>query len=108
MLKLGLKNLTIWDKSLDLVKSINDFCEKLTESEKYIIATQLKRSVISVSSNIAKGYARKLSKDTLMFLDIVRSSLVEIDTQIEICIILKYVNKDHILELSDLINHTFA
>ena len=108
MLNLSHKNLTTWEKSLELVKSIYEFCDKIPEKEKYIIIPQLKRAAISVSSNIAEGYARKSKLETKRFLDIARSSLVEIDTQITICIKLGYIKESDILDLSDLLNHTFA
>ena len=108
MLKLGHKKLNTWNKSLELVSAIYDFCDKLPDKEKYIIIPQLKRAAISVSSNIAEGYARKSSKETKRFLDIARSSIVEIDTQIIICLKLKYVQENEITELSNTINHTFA
>ena len=108
MLKLGHKKLNTWNKSLELVSAIYDFCDKLPNKEKYIIIPQLKRAAISVSSNIAEGYARKSKKETLRFLDFARSSLVEIDTQVIICIKLQYVKEEEIADLSDLINHAFA
>ncbi|MBK7106823.1 MAG: four helix bundle protein [Ignavibacteriae bacterium] len=52
MLNLSHKNLTTWEKSLELVKEIYLFCDKLPDKEKYIIIPQLKRAAISVSSNI--------------------------------------------------------
>ena len=108
MLNLSHKNLTTWEKSLELVKSIYEFCDKIPEKEKYIIIPQLKRAAISVSSNIAEGKARKSKLETKRFLDIARSSLVVIDTQILISIKLGYTTEQNILELSELLNHTFA
>lgn len=108
MLKLGHKKLITWGKSLELVKSIYTFCDKLPDTEKYIIIPQLKRAAISVSSNIAEGYARNTQKKTKRFLDISRSSLVEIDMQITICIKLNYIHEEEIEELSELINYNFA
>ena len=108
MLKLGHKNLTTWEKSLELVKEIYLLCEKLPKEEAFILSSQLKRAAISVSSNIAEGYARDSKKETKRFLDIARSSLVEIDTQIVICLKLDYFSKNEILVIDDLINHNFA
>ena len=108
MINLSHKNLTTWEKSLELVKSIYEFCDKIPEKEKYIIIPQLKRAAISVSSNIAEGKARKSKLETKRFLDIARSSLVVIDTQILISIKLGYTTEQNILELSELLNHTFA
>lgn len=108
MIKLNHKNLTTWEKSLEIVKAIYLFCDKLPDKEQYIIIPQLKRAAISVASNIAEGYARQSKVETKRFLDISRSSLVEIDTQITICIKLGYIKEDEIVSLSDLLNHIFA
>ena len=108
MLNLSHKKLTAWEKSLELVTAIYEFCDKLPDREKFIIIPQLKRAAISFSSNITEGYARKSKKETLRFLDIARSSLVEIDTQIIICTKLKYAKENDHLELSNILNHTFA
>ena len=94
--------------SIELVKQIYKFCELLPYEEKYIIIPQLKKAAISIASNIAEGYARKSYKETIRFLDISRSSLVEIDTQVLICIKLNYVQYNDIIELSDLLNYNFA
>lgn len=108
MLNLSHKNLDTWQKSLELVQEINLFCKKLPNDEKYVIIPQLKRAAICVSSNIAEGFARNSKIETKRFLDIARSSLVEIDTQIEICIKLEYTRKEDIEQLGELINHLFA
>ncbi|MBK8946613.1 MAG: four helix bundle protein [Ignavibacteriae bacterium] len=75
---------------------------------KCIEVEKLKRAAISVSSYIAEGYARKSKIETKRFLDIARSSIVEIDTQITICLTLNYFSESDITELCDLINHNFA
>lgn len=108
MLKLSHKNLTAWEKSLELIQEVYSLCEKLPKKELYILIPQLKRAAISVSSNIAEGYARDSKKETKRFLDIARSSLVEIDTQIIICLKLEYFSNDEIMTIDDLINHNFA
>ena len=93
MLKLGHKSLETWKKSLELVKEIYKFCKILPKDEQYILISQLKGAAISVPSNIAEGYARNSKIETLRFLDIARSSLVEIDTQLNICIELEYTTE---------------
>lgn len=108
MLNLSHKNLITWEKSLELAKEIYQFCNKLPDREKYIIIPQLKHAAISVSSNIAEGYARKSKIETKRFLDIAISSIVEIDTQITICLKLNYINESDITNLCDLKNHNFA
>ena len=63
MLKLSHKNLTTWEKSLELIKEVYSLCEKLPKQETYILSSQLKRAAISVSYNIAEGYARDSKKE---------------------------------------------
>ena len=108
MLKLNHKDLDVWIRSKDLVKEIYRLCEKLPKDEKYILAQQMKRASISFSSNIAEGFARKSNKETRRFLDIARSSIVEVDTQIELCVALKYLSKEEIENVDEIINHSFA
>ena len=84
------------------------FVKFFQKDEQYILISQLKRAAISVPSNIAEGYARNSKIGTLRFLDIARSSLVEIDTQLNICIELEYTTEKDIDNLSELINHLFA
>lgn len=108
MLKLSHKNLTAWEKSLELVKEVYSLCEKLPKQESYNLSSQLKRATISVSSNIAEGFARASKKETKRFLDISRSSLVEIDTQIIICLKLEYFTNDEVVTIDELINYNFA
>jgi four helix bundle protein len=108
LLNLNHKNLDTWKKSLDLVKEVYKICDKLPSDEKYNLISQLKRCAISVSSNIAEGYARKSLIETKRFLDIARSSLVELDTQIEICVELGFLILEEIKIFEDNLNHIFA
>ncbi len=68
----------------------------------------MKRAAISVSSNIAEGYARKSLIETKRYLDIARSSVVELDTQIEICLELGFLKPEETKIIEDNLNHIFA
>ena len=78
MLKLNHKELDVWKRSKDLVIEVYNLCDKLPQTEKYILAQQLKRAAISVSSNIAEGFARKSNKETKRFLDECKPDIVVI------------------------------
>ncbi len=52
------EDLKIWKKSIDLAKPIYQLAEKLPSNEKYGLISQIKRSLISISSNIAEGAGR--------------------------------------------------
>ena len=96
MLNLSHKNLEVYKVSLLLVKEIYDITKGFPREEQFALVNQLRRAVISVCSNIAEGAARKSKPDRRRFYEIARSSLVEVDTQIEAALILKYVNREQI------------
>jgi len=72
--------------------------------ELYSLSAQLKRSCVSVPSNIAEGYSRYSTKDYIRFLYIARGSLSEVQTQLLLSIKLKFVTDEQAsisLSLSD-------
>jgi len=79
------KNLTVWQKSMDLVSEVYNLTEKFPKSETYGLASQMQRSVVAIPSNIAEGQKRNYSKEFLQFLHISYGSGAELETQLEIC-----------------------
>jgi len=108
MLDLSHKKLEVWKKSIELVTEVYKLTFKFPTQEQYGLTSQIRRSAISVPSNISEGNARSSKLETLRFLDIARASLVELDTQIEIAVKLKYLSDSDIKSLSEIVNHTFA
>ncbi|MEK7167312.1 MAG: four helix bundle protein [Patescibacteria group bacterium] len=78
------KDLIVWQKSMDLVIEIYKLTEQFPKTEIYGLTSQMKRSAISIPSNIAEGRRRGSKKDFRQFLIIAYSSGAEIETQIEI------------------------
>jgi len=72
---------------------IYDITKSLPTEEDYGLKSQLRRAAISVPSNIAEGLTRRTVNDKLHFLNIAQGSLSEIDTQVELCLRLKYFNE---------------
>ena len=107
MLNLSHKNLDVYKLSKELVKEIYLLTSNLPNDEIYGLTNQLRRASISVPSNIAEGMSRDSNKDTNRFLIIARSSLVEIDTQIEIALSLNYLNNKDSTKLEELIVRVF-
>ena len=108
MLNLSHKNLDVWEKSVELVSEVYKLTIKFPIQEQYGLTSQIRRSAISVPSNISEGVARTSKSETIRFLDIARASLVELDTQIEIAVKLDYLRNSDTIILSEMINHTFA
>jgi four helix bundle protein len=108
MLNLNHKKLTVWKRSIELVKEIYLITKRFPKEEKYVLVSQLRRAAISVPSNISEGSARKSKAERERFFEIARSSLVEIDTQIEISMDLEYINENDIGILTIQANEIFA
>ena len=93
------RNLLVWKKSMILVKDIYQITEKFPSTEKFGLVTQMRRAAISVSSNIAEGCEREGKKDFANFLIVAKSSAAELETQILICLMLKYISEKKSEEL---------
>lgn len=76
------KQLTVWQRSIELVKEIYSITKKMPKSELYGLVSQMRRSAISIPSNIAEGKKRKGAKEFVQFLRIADSSAAELETQI--------------------------
>jgi len=108
MLDLAHKKLDVWKKSLEFVSTIYKLTQTFPREEQFGLISQLRRASVSVISKIAEGFARSSKIETRRFLEIARPSLVEVDTQIEISIILKYLTENDIKNLKENSNHIFA
>lgn len=108
MLNLAHKKLEVWKKSLILVAEVYKLIQSFPREEQFGLTSQLRRASVSVISNIAEGFSRSSEIETKRFLEIARSSLVEVDTQIEIAIKLNYLNEKDIIDLTESSNHIFA
>ena len=77
-------DLQAWQFAIRLVKDVYTLTANFPSSETYGLTNQMRRSAVSVPSNIAEGAARNGSKEFLHFLGIARGSLSELETQIVI------------------------
>ena len=78
------KDLIVWQKSVELVVCIYELTSKFPKEEMYGLVSQMRRSAVSIPSNVAEGRFRGTRKDYLQFLRIAYSSGAELETQIEI------------------------
>lgn len=108
MLVLNHKKLNVYKKSIELVSEIYRLTEKFPNDERFGLISQLRRSAVSIPSNIAEGASRKSENDRKRFYQIARSSLVELDSQIEISINLEYLSTNEIKQIESRANEVFA
>ena len=88
------RDLIVWQKSMLLVTEIYAASNSFPIQEMYGLTNQLRRSAVSIPSNIAEGYGRHSTGDYKRFLQIAVGSLFELQTQVEIAFNLKYLAKD--------------
>jgi four helix bundle protein len=88
------KRLDVWKESVSLATHIYKVTEKFPKNELYGLTSQMRRSVVSISSNIAEGAARTSAKEFSYFLNIAGGSLSELDTQLEIAHNLFFVTSE--------------
>lgn len=76
------KELLVWKKSIEFVTEIYEITAAFPSEEKFGLVSQIRRSAVSIPSNIAEGNARRSSSDYIQFLKIARGSGAEVETQI--------------------------
>jgi len=92
------KELEVWKLGIDLVEKIYQLTKVFPKEELYGLTSQLRRSGISIPSNIAEGAARRNIKENVQFLYIALGSLSELETQLIIAQRLQYLKSDSIFE----------
>ena len=87
------KNLLIWQRSMDIAEKVySDIVRCLPLEERYGLCDQIRRSAVSIPSNIAEGHARNSNKEFVHFLSISRGSVAELQTQLILCQRLNYIS----------------
>jgi len=97
------KDLDVWKLGIELVEDIYLITRKFPKDEMYGLTSQLRRSSVSVPSNIAEGYARNYNKELLQYLYHALGSISEMETQLIISVRLKYLENEKIIEKVELV-----
>ena len=90
------KELKVWQKSYQLCLKVYKITKKYPNTEKYSLASQLRRAAVSVPSNIAEGYGRKTTPEYIRFLYIAYGSSCELETQLLLSGDLGYIEKNEL------------
>lgn len=67
---------------MELVKMVYQATQSLPKYELYVLSSQMRRSAISIPSNIAEGYKRRNRREYIQFLSIANASAAELETQV--------------------------
>lgn len=99
------KDLQVWQKGIEVVKEIYTITKQFPQNELFGLTSQMRRSAVSIPSNIAEGWMRQHTNEYIQFIYHALGSCGELDTQLIIANSLGYVNDDSLKDLSEKINH---
>ena len=95
------KDLILYQNAMDLVTDVYLITKKLPKDEQFGLISQIRRAAVSIPSNISEGAGRLSQKEFKNFLSIASGSASELETQLNICNNLNFINKKELEELSD-------
>ncbi len=84
-------NLEVWKRAIKFVTDIYKITDKFPENEVYGLSQQMRKSAVSIPSNIAEGAGRNSTREFLKFLSIAQGSISELETQLIIANNLGYI-----------------
>ena len=89
------EQLEAWKYAMKLVKAVYQLTAEFPVEERYGLAQQMRRAPVSIPSNIAVGAGRNGDKEFLNFIGIARGSLAELETQLQLAVMLGFTAPDH-------------
>lgn len=98
------QNLIVYQQAKELVKLVYALIKKFPFDERYALCDQLRRSVISIPSNIAEGMGRIAEKEQGHFINIAFGSLMEVLAQIDIAKDLDYLTNEEYKQVESLVD----
>jgi|SRR5450432_3620547 four helix bundle protein len=87
------KKLEVWTLSMEIVKEIYNLTKLYPNVERYGLASQTNRAAVSIPTNIAEGMGRNHSKDTIQFLHVSRGSAYEVETLLNIAMMIGLIDE---------------
>ena len=103
---LSYRDLVVWQVAMDLVVETYEIAKALPLEERFALASQLRRSAVSIPANIAEGHGRATRGEYLQNLSVAAGSLRELQTHLEIVLRLGYHNPDSLTTAARLADRT--
>ena len=92
----NLNELKIWEKSMKITEAVYKISTTFPDDEKYNLTSQVRRSAVSIPSNIAEGAGRNTNGEFRQFLGIANGSSFELLTQLYLSKRLKLITEDKV------------
>ena len=94
-------DLIVWQKGHELVLEVYRMTKKFPKEELFALVSQIRRAVVSVTSNIAEGFGRTSKKEKLHFYSFAYGSLLEVRNQLFVAKDLNYIAENEFIQVSD-------
>ena len=101
------ENLEVWKKTRELTVCVYRAQSTFPAFEKYGLGDQIRRAIISVSSNFAEGNARYSLKEQIHFIEIALGSLMEVFWQLTLAFDLNYITENQLKLCNEKIEEVF-
>ena len=95
------KRLKAWQLGMDIAVDVYKVTEQFPSEERFGLVSQMRKSGVSIPSNVAEGAARKSKKEFVNFLYVSSGSLAELDTQLELAKRLEFVDDETYKKLDE-------
>ena len=100
--KQSFRDLQVWQRSMELTLAVYRLSQHFPREEAFGITSQLRRSAVSVPSNVAEGHGRMNPRELKHFLLIARGSVCELQTQLELSGALGYADAELLTRAQEL------
>ncbi|MEK7558885.1 MAG: four helix bundle protein [Patescibacteria group bacterium] len=94
-------DLNAWKEAHKLALLIYKITKQFPKEEQFGLTNQLRRAVVSITSNIAEGFSRSSYKEKIQFYSMALGSLSEVQSQLLIARDISYIEKDQFNSIAD-------
>jgi four helix bundle protein len=88
------KKLEVWTVSMEIVKEVYGLTKTYPTEERFGLVSQTNRAAVSIPCNIAEGMGRNYKKDTIQFLHISRGSAYEVETLLNVALMINIIDEN--------------
>ena len=97
----------VWQHAMKIAETVHTLTNNLPKKEDYGFTSQIRRSALSISANIAEAYGRQQTLDKINFYYNARGSLTETQSHLEYAVRIGYIDKNHAEELDRILHNLY-
>lgn len=101
------KEMPVWQHSMQVAETVHLLTDNLPKKDDYGFTSQVRRSALSISANIAEGFGRKHTLDKINFYYTARGSLTETQSHLEYGVRIGYINQVNAVALDNTLTRLY-